>query len=164
MTEKSYQRMSEYIRCSKTRYILFKSLYVFLPVVTFATYSLIALWLFLSRDERIYRYILVPLAVFIIVSIIRKIINRQRPYSVMNYKPLINKGKAGESMPSRHELSVAIIAMACFYINFYVGFVLVFVSILIGILRVVSGVHYISDVIVAALIGYGAGFILFFMF
>ena len=105
------------------------------------------------------KLILTPLTAFIAVSFLRKCIDAQRPYTKYNITPLIKKEKQGESMPSRHVFSITIIAMCWLYIYTPVGIVLLILTILLAALRVITGIHFIRDVIAGMVIGILCGFI-----
>ena len=94
------------------------------------------------------KIILTPLVSFIVVSVIRKCIDRKRPYIKYSYIPMVNKTKKGESMPSRHVFSITIIAMCWLYIFPVMGIIMLILSYFMAACRVIAGVHYISDVIV----------------
>lgn len=95
--------------------------------------------------------ILRPLSAFILVTLIRKIINRKRPYETIDIIPL-SKHKQGESFPSRHTVSAFAIAFACLNVNVTLGGFMVILAIIIASTRVLCGVHYLSDVISAIVI------------
>ncbi|MDO5403234.1 MAG: phosphatase PAP2 family protein [Eubacteriales bacterium] len=98
------------------------------------------------------KVITVPLTAFIVVTVLRYCIDCKRPYTKYPLNPLVIKEKTGESMPSRHMLSITIIAMVWLYIYMPVGIVLWILSVIMGIVRVLAGVHFPRDIIVAALI------------
>lgn len=104
--------------------------------------------------------ILVPLCSFLMVSAFRRILNRRRPYEEFGLPPLIPKETGGKSFPSRHVFSSFVIAVTFFWNTPWhaVGGLLIAVSIMIAAIRVLSGVHYISDVAAGALCGIAAGF------
>ena len=105
------------------------------------------------------------LARFVAVTAISFIINSERPYTMYDFKPIIEKNKKGESMPSRHVFSAFIIGMAFFYIGEIPLGIIVFVcGLIIAIVRVISGVHFPKDVIVGALVGILCGVVGFFTF
>ena len=62
---------------------------------------------------------------------------------------MIKKDTKGNSMPSRHVFSMSIIAVSWLVVSPIVGSVLLLFSIFLAFIRVIGGVHYISDVIVA---------------
>ena len=95
--------------------------------------------------------IIKPLSAFLIVTLFRKVVNRPRPYEAMNIEPLLTH-KQGESFPSRHTVSAFIIALMFTHVNVYLGIMALIVAIIISGSRILAGVHYISDVVVAILI------------
>lgn len=164
MNEKNYARIRSWFLAKNIRIKSFLFLYKLLPLIVFISYIILCGWLLIKSDSRIFKVILIPMVIFVTVSIIRKIINRPRPYIVLNIEPLIKKNKNGESFPSRHVLSVCIIAVACFYINPWLGTFMSVLAIFIAIIRVLSGVHFVKDVVFGALISYVLGGLLFWMF
>ena len=155
MTREAYIRMTQAMRRVLSR-LPGGSIWLRVPTLACAgAYMLTLLALMLARDIRLIRVLLVPAACFIVCTILRPLIGRQRPYDrfgalpVGEYKP----GK-GKSMPSRHTASAAAIAFAIIYI--YPGFLsavtMVLLAALIAALRVLSGQHYPSDVLIALLL------------
>ena len=67
-----------------------------ITAVTAAIYMAIALWLFAQRDERIFRFLLVPAAGFVAVTILRKLIAAKRPYEIYGFTPLFTEGYQGK--------------------------------------------------------------------
>ena len=118
----------------------------------------------LARDIRLIRALLVPAACFVVCTVLRPLIGRQRPYDHFAAEPVgsYRPGK-GKSMPSRHTASAAAIALAVAY-AFPAPLLVVCMAmlcLLIAALRVLCGQHYISDVLAAlalsaviSLIGY----------
>lgn len=111
--------------------------------------------LILRRDSRLFRAALVPAGIFLLVTALRPMIHRQRPYDAFGIPPVgdfePNKGK---SMPSRHAASAAAISFAVMWV-FPTLPVIVLMSALclfISALRVFTGKHYPSDVIAALLL------------
>lgn len=110
----------------------------------------------------LYAYILVPASGFVLLTLVRKWINQPRPYETWEIVPLLDKDSSGNSMPSRHVFSAAIISMACLHANLLVGLVLLVLSAFLGFVRVLGGVHYPKDVLVGYVCGLLWG-ILFFI-
>ncbi|MBO5657587.1 MAG: phosphatase PAP2 family protein [Agathobacter sp.] len=98
--------------------------------------------------------ILIPGISFVAVSLFRKWVNRPRPYEAFDLPPVIAKDTKGKSFPSRHVFSAFIIAQTAFFVLpwMWVAVVLLIISTLIGCVRVLSGVHYVSDVVAGAVI------------
>lgn len=111
-----------------------------------------------KQDARLLRAALVPAASFVVCTVLRPLIHRQRPYDSFSLPPVgkWEPGK-GKSMPSRHTVSAVSIAIAVMYVvpNPVVWAGMIVLSILIAASRVVAGLHYPSDV--AAGIALAAG-------
>ena len=129
----------------------------------YLAYPLLILYMFWMRDAYVARVIMVPLDSFIILSVFRYFVNRPRPYEKFGVPPVIAKDTKGKSFPSRHVFSAMVIAMTFLLASpwSWLGVLFVVVAVLLAIVRVLSGVHYISDVvagagfaIVAAVVGY----------
>ena len=125
-------------------------------IITYIVYlSFISLVIYLFFTERhiFYKVILTTSISFFLVSVFRRLINAKRPYEVMDIKPLINKDTKGNSFPSRHVFSVFIIATVYMYIYMPIGITLIILGIILAAVRVLSGVHFLRDVICGAIIG-----------
>lgn len=129
----------------------------------YLAYPLLILYMFWMRDAYVARVIMVPLDSFIILSVFRYFVNRKRPYERFELPPVIHKDTKGKSFPSRHVFSAMVIAMTFLLASpwSWLGVLFVVVAVLLAIVRVLSGVHFISDVvagagfaIVAAVVGY----------
>ena len=133
-------------------------------LVCAAAYLLSLLALMLARDIRLIRALLVPAACFVVCTVLRPLIGRQRPYDHFAAEPVgsYRPGK-GKSMPSRHTASAAAIAFAVAYAFPFPALIvcMALLCLLIAALRVLCGQHYVSDVLAAlalsvviSLIGY----------
>lgn len=101
---------------------------------------------------------------FLLVTLLRRFINRKRPYTVYAYEPVIPRKENVGSMPSRHVFSAFIIAFAAYQMGAVWFAVMITVGALIAVLRVVGGVHYITDVAAAFLIAAALGMPAFIIF
>ena len=143
-----YDKLRGWIQKEPYRYKLFMILYKTLPLLVMGTYAVMIIYgIFNLNREQCFRIIAVPAFAFLTVTIFRKLINEKRPYEVYDIRPLVYKSKQGESFPSRHMVSVVIIAMAGFYMSRLLGSLLMLVSVLVGILRPAAGVHYVRDIL-----------------
>lgn len=95
----------------------------------------------------------VPAAAFVVGTALRAAINRPRPYTKYGFVPLFPKDKTGQSMPSRHCFSAAAIAAAVWYVLPPLGAVLAVLAVIIAVSRVVTGVHFVSDVLAGLAFG-----------
>ena len=159
-----YDKISGYIRERTALYKTFVICYKSLPILVIGTYVCMVLYgVFRLNFDVLLRIILVPAVTFLFTTIFRKLINEKRPYEVHDIQPLIPKAKKGESFPSRHMVSVTIIAMTGWYLHPVLGIWLTILTLLVGIMRPLAGVHYIHDVIGAAILSIVCGLIGFFL-
>lgn len=99
---------------------------------------------------------------FIIVSLLRRVIDLPRPYDVMDIAALgmdTSHRKTGRSFPSRHVFSAFSIGGAVCFLNLPLGIILLFLGTGIAVSRVLRGIHFLRDVITGALIGAGCSVI-----
>lgn len=87
------------------------------------------------------------------VSIIKRLVNRPRPYEVLKNIELVSVPFEAYSFPSGH--TTAIFSLALTFTYYFPPFAPLFiaVAILVGLSRVYLGVHYPSDVLTGAVIG-----------
>ena len=114
-------------------------------------------------EKQVLIYVFVPATGFVILSLLRKKINAPRPYEKWTINPLLDRDSPGRSMPSRHVFSATIISMACFHASLSLGVILLVLSAFLGVVRVLGGVHYPKDVVVAYICALAWGMI-FFLF
>ena len=137
-----------------------------LTYTVFLLYPLLLLWIWSHENELLFRAIVVPLDSFIILTVIRYMINRNRPYEAYGVPAAIHKSTLGKSFPSRHVFCAFLIAVTfiCLGPNPVVGWVLLIAGVILGAIRVLLGVHYLSDVLVGAIAGIAAGMIGYSLF
>ncbi len=167
MKGENYRELSTYFSQTKTRSNTIKALHDVLPLVMYIFYPVQMIALGITEgfgSEHFLRFTLVPLCTLIIVTVLRAIINAKRPYEVYDYTPAVAKNTKGKSFPSRHTVCAFIIAMAFLYISPKLGVIMLLLAAAIGVTRVLSGVHFIRDVIGGAAIGVGVGVLAFFIF
>lgn len=167
MKGENYKNMSSYFSQTRVRSHTVKALHDVLPLVMYIFYPLQAICLLFTEgigSEVFLRFTLVPFCTFILVTVVRALINAQRPYEKYNYTPVVHKETRGKSFPSRHTVSAFIIAMAFMYIQPSLGIIMLFVAATIAVIRVLAGVHFIRDVISGAALGVIIGVLGFFVF
>lgn len=166
MTKETYIKMTQPFR---DRSKLAKSLHIANKLISgciFLSYPLLLLCLFFQKSPFLIKAILIPLDGFILVTVFRGLISRKRPYEKFGVLPVIPKDTKGKSFPSRHVFSAAVIALTFLQLPqaAWIGILFFVFSVILAGIRVVSGVHYISDVL-AALVWAGVvaaiGFYLF---
>ena len=132
-----------------------------LTKIMYLIYPLMLIYLFCAQSNRLLAFILIPALSFVLVSVVRKLLNAPRPYEVWNITPLILKNTKGQSMPSRHVFSATIISMAILQLNLIWGIFFLILSLVIALCRVLGGVHYPRDVVAGFLVGIVCGLLLF---
>lgn len=125
-----------------------------LPLIFYYLYPLLLLQLAVRRESgRFLRVLLVPAAAFASCTILRHIFRAKRPYESRGFVPLIPREKTGDSFPSRHMTSAAVIAAAYWYVYPAVGAALAAAAACIAVVRVLAGVHFPRDVIAGGALG-----------
>lgn len=166
MKEQHYRQLSSYMSETKSRSNTIKALHDVLPVIMMVFYPLQILYLLVTSgfdNEVFLKATLVPLGTLVLITALRYIINAKRPYEKYNYTPVVKKDTKGKSFPSRHTASAFIIAMAFLYLDTTLGVIMLVLATVIAITRVLSGVHFIRDVIGGALISILTGILCFFL-
>lgn len=164
MKKETYIKLMEFSKNRKLLAKLIKFLYTALPILMFIAYpAIVALKFFEGLSHGFILTIVVPAVTLLGVGIIRKAINKPRPYEKFEVNSLIEKNKKGQSFPSNHAACGFVIAMTGFTVNPILGFCLLAVAIIIALTRIFGGVHFISDVIAGSAIGILAGIVFLFI-
>lgn len=163
MTKESYEKLLKPFKENKTAATALNALDKTLTALIYISYPCLLFYLLLFCREKLIKSVLVPAIMLVLVSILRKIINRPRPYAAFNTEAVIKKDKQGESMPSRHAFSVFIIAMTFLYCFGALSIPVFAVGVILGAVRIFGGVHYPSDIAAGAAIGIISGLIGFFV-
>lgn len=161
MTKESYIRLTQPFREHKK---LALALLMVNKAVTYlmpCLYVLLIAYYIMNKNVALERTLIVPLDGFIILSVVRFLINRPRPYEKFGIPPVIKKDTKGKSWPSRHVFSAVIIGMTYLLWSpfVYAGVFILVAAVFLMIVRVLSGVHYVSDVLAGYAIGVLAGII-----
>lgn len=164
MTEKRYRAVHEWFEARPRALRLLRLANQCLPLVIYCAYPLMIGWLMLNRDSRIFRAVLIPAGVFLGGTVLRRVLNRPRPYEVYGIPPLTPKDTVGQSFPSRHLFSGAVITVCAFWLWPPAGVFLGCVTALLAPLRVLAGVHFVRDVAVGTLAGGLIGWLGFYVF
>ena len=126
--------------------------------VMYLAYPVLLVYLFFFGKFSSYfsfeKALFVPAVSFVLLSVFRKLVNRPRPYEKFDVPPVIKKDTKGHSFPSRHVFSATMIAMTFLLMSpwSWLGMIFLIVSVVLAVVRVVSGVHFISDVIAGMLV------------
>ena len=120
-------------------------------------------WLAWHRMGQLWPALVVPASAFVVGTLVRKLIDRPRPYTALGFTPLFPKDKTGQSMPSRHCFSAAAIVAAAFTVWVPLGVAACLLAAVVAVTRVLTGVHYPSDVLAGLAFGAGAAVIGFLL-
>jgi len=143
------------------RYIL-RFVYKLLPMVMLVAYPVLLVHVYFTDLQSLPKLVLVPMHVFLGVTLLRVIIDEQRPYERFDTPSVFHKTTKGKSFPSRHTASAFVIAMAFLYVNVPLGIAALVIALLIEISRILAGAHYIHDVVAGMAIGVFFGWLLLF--
>ena len=99
--------------------------------------------------------ILLSLAIpFVIVSVIRGVINAPRPYEMFEiFDNNLPKNKKGRSFPSRHAFSIFAVAVTVLPIYPVLAVIFLILGVGLCVVRVLLGIHFVRDVTAGAVIG-----------
>ena len=126
-------------------------------VLSVMSYALILLHHFMIDKMDAVGIIVASAVPFVIVSILRRLINAKRPYELYNFYDVPPKKKTARSFPSRHAFSIFLIATLAFTVSPGLSIVLLLLGVSLSLSRVLLGVHFIRDVVAGALIGVVSG-------
>lgn len=137
------------------QYSFFDSIIVFsgtyLPYIVFTG---IIGWLIFNWNQKTLLYLIgaVLLSRIVVVEAIRFIWERSRPFVQEGIIPLIPHSVSA-SFPSGHAAFFFALSFVVYLNNKKAGIIFLILSSIIVIARVLSGIHWFSDVVVGALIG-----------
>ncbi len=157
----TYQRLTAPLRRSPNAIFFLQLFNGSITRLMYLLYPLLLAYIFWYQKERILPYILLPGLAFLLVTLIRKVLNQARPYEAWDIQPFLKKDTQGQSMPSRHVFSATMISMCFLTFNLCLGAVLLILSATLAVCRVLGGVHYPKDVLVGMAFGILAGCLLF---
>ena len=162
MNRETYRKTAEYINShTKLKSIVsFTEKYSSKPSVII--FFGLLFYLTIKLDARVFAVGAVPFAVFCLVTFIRKKLNFKRPFEEIGFESVVPHS-TGNGCPSRHAASCTVISMAAFFISIPLGIISSVFSLIVCISRVITGVHYIRDVLWGAFIGMISGYIVYFI-
>lgn len=153
MTAEQYERWSAWWRAHEGALKALLAVNRGLRYLGYLMYPLLLVLVAIFDLPSLPKLVVVPLLGFLVVSGFRAAFDAPRPYELLDMDPLIKKATVGQSIPSRHLFSMAMIAMCWLYWCAPVGVVLLLLCAVMGYIRVVGGVHFPRDVIAGALGG-----------
>ncbi len=129
-------------------------------IVILTVYALLYDLVALLSEGAYYRLLAVLVTTgvpFVMVTVMRKILNAERPYEVLLFYKTAPRSKRGQSFPSRHVFSVFVIGSVLCFTNLTVGILLLIAGVVLSLVRVLLGYHFIRDVVAGAVIGAVSG-------
>lgn len=132
----------------------------FCPYMTIIFYSLFLLKIYIEWNSHLFYFIKQPLFSIIIVIILKILFNRQRPSKKYNIQPIDDIKKENYSFPSVQVAFSVSIALTVLRYGPNMGLLLSALAIAITISRFLSGIHYLSDIIISIIIALIANFLL----
>ena len=96
---------------------------------------------------------------FVLVTVVRRIINAPRPYELRDFYMESPRSKVGESFPSRHAYSAFVIATLAWLLHPAFSILAAVLGLAITVSRVLTGIHFVRDVVTGALLGIASGVI-----
>jgi membrane-associated phospholipid phosphatase len=94
---------------------------------------------------------------FVLVSVLRRLINAPRPYEMYEFYKEAPKSKKGSSFPSRHVFSCFTVAVLCYILSPILAVAIAVTGALLSVSRVLLGIHFVRDVVTGAIIGILSG-------
>lgn len=162
ITENGYKSLTQFFNKYSGLKLALKILGRLLPLIVFVSYPAVLAALAINREYiSLAKVCIIPAAGFAFVTALRKKLNFKRPYEKYDFVPVTPRNKKGESFPSRHCASAFLISTAVASVDLRLGAFLLSVSVVIGAVRVLSGVHFVRDVLAGGLLGIAIGALAF---
>ena len=97
----------------------------------------------------------VPVGIAVLTSeLISQAYVRQRPFVAMSGVKLLVPHSADGGMPSHHVAFMVAVAVMIYSVDRKMGYILLSVTLISGIARVSAGIHYPSDILAGAILGW----------
>lgn len=132
---------------------------LFCPLMVAIFYSLFLLKIVIESPNGFFYLFSKPMTVLICTALLRIFINRPRPYEKYSIKPIGDKRQSGHSFPSIHASLTLSIALTVIKTGPNMGLLLFALAFTITITRLLTGEHYLTDIIASILIALGIYFI-----
>ena len=149
-----YRRLLVAVRDRPSLVRLLKIVDAFAVVATVCTFVGMLVMLGLTDLYLAVRLAFVCGAPYVLVSLVRRLVDAPRPYEVYNdIYTVPPKKREGESFPSRHTFSVFSIGTALLFVYPALAALVLVMGAFLSASRVLLGKHFVRDVLVGALLG-----------
>ena len=99
--------------------------------------------------------LVIPVGIAVLTSeLISQVYVRQRPFVAMPGVRLLVPHAADGGMPSHHVVFMVAVAVMIYSVDRKMGYILLLVTLITGIARVSAGIHYPSDILAGAILGW----------
>ncbi|MCD8018902.1 MAG: phosphatase PAP2 family protein [Clostridiales bacterium] len=163
MNIKLYKKTIRFFQLHPTIFSIVALLNQYITLIGFLIYPLLLLIVALQFGKSFFAYLFIPAFCYIAMSRFRQIINRKRPYEYYGYQPLIPRNGGGESFPSRHVFSIFLIGTLWYVVFWPVAVFVLLLGVILAVIRVITGIHFPSDVICGAALGILCGVLTLFV-
>lgn len=126
----------------------------FCPYMIIIFYSLFLLKIYIEWQSHLFFFIKNPLYAVLIAIVLKLLINRKRPTQKYNIKPIDDLKRKNYSFPSIQIVFATSIALTVLKYGPNMGLLLSVLAIALTISRFLSGVHYLSDIVVSVCIAF----------
>lgn len=170
MKGEQYKEMTTYIKETPSKSNIIKTIHDILPLIIMAFYPIQLLYLLFKdgffngiTSPEFLKFAIVPFVVLFFTITIRYIFNTKRPYEMFSFTPVAKRTKEGHSFPSLETALSFVIGIGFLYLNTGVGTIMIIMATIVGLIKILSGMHFIKDVLFGGLIGIIFGVIGFFI-
>ena len=157
MNAEKYKALTKPLRDNPKAASRVATAYKGITTLYYVAYPLLVAFLVATQNSLAWKAVVFPAVGFVLVSALRHIINRPRPYEAFGCPSVIPKDTKGKSFPSRHAYSAFAIALTFCAWCAPAGAAMVLLSCCMAAVRVIGGVHYPSDVVAGAALGIAFG-------
>lgn len=119
-------------------------------------FALATAFYFLDFHKLCYEILLGTLSLWMIVELVKVLMQRKRPYSFLPDIRILGRRERGHSFPSGHTSQAFFLASLLshyFFTGIYLSVILYAVAVTIGITRIYVGMHYPRDVLGGIILG-----------
>lgn len=143
---RSFYNFLNHLLNKHTYRIVIYYLVKYLPLIFYLIYPVFLLYILVYNSSLFISSLLKPALGFLFIHMLRKVINRQRPFEVFSLTPIIDH-ENGQSFPSQHTFSSFIISLIIYSQFHIIGIILLCLSLIIALSRLLGGLHFISDIL-----------------